>query len=110
MKKSWRIMENKGFQNTVGDGSQDVLTGEAVQKEHAMETKRNMKVVRILGCLSILFILIILITLFYSMPASNEDCDCDYHPGGCIISAAPPEGWKCHCQYKVSHKSTIIPL
>merc|ERR1712096_85915 len=27
-------------------------------------------------------------------------CDCDYHPGGCIISTAPKEGWKCVCEYQ----------
>ena len=36
------------------------------------------------------------------MSTTNEDCDCEYHSGGCVISEAPPEGWKCHCQYKVS--------
>eukprot|EP00092_Neocalanus_flemingeri_P073406 GFUD01090554.1.p1 GENE.GFUD01090554.1~~GFUD01090554.1.p1 ORF type:complete len:103 (-),score=18.69 GFUD01090554.1:141-449(-) len=29
-----------------------------------------------------------------------KQCDCDYHPGGCVISVAPPDGWKCFCQYK----------
>jgi hypothetical protein len=110
MKNSLRIMENKGFQNTVGVGSQDLLTEEAIQKENAMETKRNMKVVRILGGLSILFLMIILITLSNSMPNHNEDCDCAYHPGGCVISTAPPEGWKCYCQYKASHNTTLSTL
>jgi len=27
----------------------------------------------------------------------GPSCDCDYHPGGCIISKAPPIGYWCHC-------------
>jgi len=32
-------------------------------------------------------------------PAEATDCDCDYYPGGCIISEAPPSGFKCRCLY-----------
>merc|ERR1712126_397746 len=31
---------------------------------------------------------------------SSADCDCDYHPGGCIISTPAPVGFKCVCVYK----------
>jgi len=32
--------------------------------------------------------------------SSVPGCDCDYHPGGCRISYAPPVNWACNCQYK----------
>merc|ERR1711963_1275274 len=31
---------------------------------------------------------------------AKHDCDCDYHPGGCLISVAAPEGFKCRCVYR----------
>ncbi|XP_064092233.1 uncharacterized protein LOC135205469 [Macrobrachium nipponense] len=27
-------------------------------------------------------------------------CDCDYYPGGCIITKAAPPGFKCQCEYR----------
>jgi len=32
-------------------------------------------------------------------PAEAADCDCDYYPGGCIISEPAPSEFKCVCQY-----------
>lgn len=29
-----------------------------------------------------------------------NDCDCSYHPGGCVIKVAAPVGFKCRCSYK----------
>ena len=29
-----------------------------------------------------------------------EKCDCDYHPGGCMISKAAPSGQACQCRYQ----------
>ncbi|PQK13548.1 hypothetical protein BB8028_0004g04790 [Beauveria bassiana] len=37
---------------------------------------------------------------FLALAAGTLACDCDYHPGGCVISKAPKEGWKCKCRYK----------
>jgi hypothetical protein len=30
----------------------------------------------------------------------TASCDCDYHPGGCSISKAPPANTACQCNYK----------
>ena len=30
----------------------------------------------------------------------NCGCDCDYHPGGCVVSKPAPEGQACKCSYK----------
>jgi glycerophosphoryl diester phosphodiesterase len=41
-----------------------------------------------------------------SIPVSNatippiDKCDCDYNPGGCMISWPAPSGKACECQYK----------
>jgi hypothetical protein len=32
--------------------------------------------------------------------SSIDKCDCDYHPGGCIISWPAPTGKACQCTYK----------
>ena len=32
--------------------------------------------------------------------SSIDKCDCDYHPGGCIISWPAPSGKACKCRYK----------
>jgi len=32
--------------------------------------------------------------------SGNDDCDCDYHAGGCSISKAAPEHTACKCSYK----------
>merc|ERR1712117_454434 len=54
-------------------------------------TKRKMKTafVLVLACLSVILVV-----------GGKPSCDCDYHPGGCIISVSPPEGFKCRCVYK----------
>ena len=31
---------------------------------------------------------------------NTATCDCDYHPGGCSISQAPPSNTACRCVYK----------
>ncbi|EFY96291.1 hypothetical protein X797_008280 [Metarhizium robertsii] len=41
-----------------------------------------------------------IIFLIQALTAGVLACDCDYHPGGCTISKAPPAGWKCKCRYK----------
>merc|ERR1712133_235511 len=46
-----------------------------------------------------LIICFLVVILGYNFVSANY-CDCDYHPGGCTISQAPPEGWKCKCRYK----------
>ncbi|CAM9618558.1 unnamed protein product [Laminaria digitata] len=32
--------------------------------------------------------------------SSSDECDCDYHPGGCEISEAAPKYSACKCSYK----------
>ena len=34
--------------------------------------------------------------------SGNDDCDCDYHKGGCSISKAAPKHTACKCSYKGS--------
>ncbi|MBI3073476.1 MAG: hypothetical protein HYY84_15300 [Deltaproteobacteria bacterium] len=32
--------------------------------------------------------------------SANCSCDCDYHPGGCVVSRPAPRGRACKCSYK----------
>lgn len=37
---------------------------------------------------------------FVAVAGWGPTCDCDYHKGGCLISAAPDVGSLCHCIYR----------
>ena len=44
--------------------------------------------------------LLVALSVLAALMAAVVACDCDYHAGGCAISRAARQGFKCRCIYK----------